>query len=81
MQPFTANLCCPIIGNIIKAEVAWRDGPDLTTMAEQPVLFRFLMRQGCLACTRSESVQVPTAAAADYWPQGIPAMLVRRTDS
>ena len=48
MQTFTANLCCPIIGNSIKAEVAWRDGPNLATIAGQPAQFRFLMHQSSL---------------------------------
>ena len=48
IQPFTASLCRPIMRNSTKAEVVWRDGPDLSAVAGLRVQFRFLLRQGSL---------------------------------
>ena len=46
--PFTASLCRPITGNSTRAEVVWRNGPDLSAVADRPVQFKFLLRQGSL---------------------------------
>lgn len=48
VQPFTASLCRPIVGNRTKAEVVWKEGADLSAVAGRPVQFRFLLRRGSL---------------------------------
>jgi hypothetical protein len=48
IPPFTASLCRPIMEHSTRAEVVWRNGLDLSAVADRPVQFRFLLRQGCL---------------------------------
>ena len=48
VKGFSADDCVPFQGDTTLQQVVWKSGNDLATLAEKPVRFRFIMRDGQL---------------------------------
>jgi hypothetical protein len=48
LKPFTFDNCSPVTGDATLQQVTWKDSEDLSTLAGQPVRFRFHLKDGSL---------------------------------
>jgi len=48
VKPFAFDNCNPVAGDTTLQQVTWKDSEDLSTLAGQPVRFRFHLKDGRL---------------------------------
>lgn len=48
IAPFTLENCTPVKGDSTLQRIIWKDGSDLSSLAEKPVKFRFHLKEGSL---------------------------------